>query len=39
GSDHPWVVHNIGSGPQLEDILFSYIIIGHYRFAPKPAAP
>lgn len=39
GSDHPWVVHNIGSGPQLEDILFSYKIIGHYRFAPKPAAP
>lgn len=26
------IVHNIGRGPQLEDILFNYTIIGHYRF-------
>ena len=26
------VVHNIGSGQVLEDILFDYKIIGHYRF-------
>ncbi|MBF7074566.1 DUF1287 domain-containing protein [Glaciecola sp. MH2013] len=26
------VVHNIGSGPQLEDMLFDYKITGHYRF-------
>ncbi len=26
------IVHNIGAGAQLEDILFSYEIIGHYRY-------
>ena len=26
------IVHNIGSGQVLEDCLFSYKIIGHYRF-------
>jgi len=32
--DHrrPLIVHNIGSGTVLEDILFSYKITGHYRF-------
>ena len=30
----PMVVHNIRRGPQLEDILFSYPITGHYRFKP-----
>lgn len=25
------VVHNIGWGPQLEDVLFAYPISGHYR--------
>ena len=28
----PLVVHNISAGPQLEDILFSYKITGHYRY-------
>lgn len=28
----PLIVHNIGSGPELSDILFSYPITGHYRF-------
>ena len=28
------LVHNIGSGPRLEDILFDYRITGHYRFSP-----
>jgi uncharacterized protein YijF (DUF1287 family) len=27
----PLVVHNIGAGAREEDILFRYIIIGHYR--------
>lgn len=31
----PLVVHNIGAGPSLDDVLFSYRITGHYRFAPK----
>lgn len=30
----PLVVHNIGKGPRMEDILFAWKIIGHYRF-PK----
>jgi len=31
---NPLIVHNIGSGPQLEDMLFHYRITGHYRYAP-----
>ena len=27
-----WVVHNIGGGQVLEDVLFDYKIIGHYRY-------
>jgi uncharacterized protein YijF (DUF1287 family) len=27
------VVHNIGSGPRMEDMLFDYKIIGHFRFS------
>ncbi|WP_163835585.1 DUF1287 domain-containing protein [Spartinivicinus ruber] len=30
----PLVVHNIGAGPVLEDMLFSYEITGHYRYKP-----
>jgi len=30
--ERPLVVHNIGDGPRLEDILFLYPITGHYRF-------
>jgi uncharacterized protein YijF (DUF1287 family) len=33
-SGRPLLVHNIGDGPKLEDILFSYDITGHYRYAP-----
>lgn len=29
------LVHNIGEGPRMEDILFDYPITGHYRF-PNP---
>jgi uncharacterized protein YijF (DUF1287 family) len=28
----PLVVHNIGRGPKLEDMLFDYPITGHYRY-------
>ena len=31
---HPLVVHNIGAGPKLDDMLFSYKITGHYRYEP-----
>lgn len=33
------VVHNIGQGPKMEDVLFDWKITGHYRyFGPAPAA-
>ena len=28
------IVHNIGRGQELEDMLFDFTIIGHYRFKP-----
>ncbi|WP_052437449.1 DUF1287 domain-containing protein [Vibrio hyugaensis] len=31
----PLIVHNIGVGVVLEDVLFDYPITGHYRFEPK----
>jgi len=34
-SGNPLIVHNIGSGPKMDDNLFSFTITGHYRFAPK----
>ena len=33
-SGNPMIVHNIGAGPKLEDMLFNYKITGHYRFVP-----
>lgn len=30
----PLIVHNIGAGPKLEDMLFDYEITGHYRYLP-----
>lgn len=35
GGPRPWVVHNIGRGPQLEDCLFTYPLTGHYRWTPR----
>jgi len=29
------ILHNIGAGPRLEDMLFDYEITGHYRFQPE----
>lgn len=31
----PLIVHNIGAGQVLEDCLFSYRVIGHYRYKPE----
>lgn len=30
----PLIVHNVGAGPELEDVLFAYDITGHYRYLP-----
>ena len=35
GSKRPMIVHNIGWGPKLDDMLFDYPITGHYRYIPK----
>jgi len=32
GSDRYLVVHNIGSGAQAEDVLFSWQLTGHFRY-------
>ena len=32
--DHPLIIHNIGAGPKLEDMIFDFKITGHYRFVP-----
>jgi uncharacterized protein YijF (DUF1287 family) len=32
GEKHHFMVHNIGEGARLEDVLFVYKIIGHYRW-------
>ncbi len=29
------VEHNIGDGPNIEDVLFAWKITGHYRYAPQ----
>jgi uncharacterized protein YijF (DUF1287 family) len=34
-SGRPLIVHNIGAGPALEDMLFHYPITGHYRYLPE----
>lgn len=31
----PLIVHNIGRGPMLEDMLFDYKITGHYKYTGK----
>lgn len=33
-SGNPFIVHNIGAGPKLDDMLFDYKITGHYRYVP-----
>ncbi|MBL9129900.1 MAG: DUF1287 domain-containing protein [Verrucomicrobiaceae bacterium] len=34
GGARPWIVHNIGQGPQCEDRLFEFPLTGHYRWHP-----
>ncbi len=34
-NERPLIVHNIGRGPELEDILFDFKITGHYRYVEK----
>ena len=32
--ERPLIVHNIGFGPKMNDMLFDYEITGHYRYLP-----
>jgi uncharacterized protein YijF (DUF1287 family) len=34
----PLIVHNIGEGPKLEDVLFAFPIAGHFRYRPEERA-
>ncbi|MCI4663682.1 MAG: DUF1287 domain-containing protein [Neomegalonema sp.] len=36
-SGAPMIAHNIGPAPSVEDALFAYRIVGHFRFHPKAA--
>jgi uncharacterized protein len=31
-SGHRLIIHNIGAGPKMEDVLFNWRITGHYRY-------
>jgi len=33
-SGNPMIVHNIGRGPKIDDMIFDYKITGHFRFEP-----
>jgi uncharacterized protein YijF (DUF1287 family) len=33
------IMHNIGAGPKIEDILFAWKITGHYRYTGPPPPP
>jgi uncharacterized protein YijF (DUF1287 family) len=35
GTDRYLVVHNIGAGAQIEDVLFEYEVTGHYRWPQR----
>lgn len=37
-SGWPLVVHNIGAGPKLEDVLFAWPMTGHFRYREEKAA-
>lgn len=34
-SGRPLILHNIGAGTQLEDMLFDYTVTGRYRYGPE----
>ena len=34
-SEEKWIVHNNGSGPVWASELFSYPVVGHYRYIPE----
>ncbi|HEV3305165.1 MAG TPA: DUF1287 domain-containing protein [Candidatus Sulfotelmatobacter sp.] len=37
GNGRYMIVHNIGEGPKMEDVLFNWTITGHYRYFGPPS--
>jgi uncharacterized protein YijF (DUF1287 family) len=35
----PLILHNVGAGAQLEDVLFAWPVTGHYRYLPEDSSP
>jgi uncharacterized protein YijF (DUF1287 family) len=35
----PLIVHNVGAGVQVEDVLFAWPVTGHYRYFPEEHTP
>lgn len=31
----PLIIHNVGAGTRLEDVLFAYKMVGHFRYLPE----
>lgn len=38
-SGTPLVIHNVGAGAVEEDVLFEYVLTGHYRYRPSRPGP
>lgn len=36
--DRYMILHNIGAGPKIEDVLFDWKITGHFRYLPQKSA-
>ena len=34
-TNNPLIIHNMGWGPKLEDMIFDFPIRGHYRYFPE----
>jgi uncharacterized protein YijF (DUF1287 family) len=39
GSERPLVVHNIGAGTRVEDVLFAWDPVGHFRISTIEGTP
>jgi uncharacterized protein YijF (DUF1287 family) len=37
-AQRPLIVHNVGAGARVEDVLFAYPITGHYRYLPEESS-
>jgi uncharacterized protein YijF (DUF1287 family) len=35
----PLILHNVGAGAQVEDVLFAWPVTGHFRYLPEESSP